>query len=89
MTTEAIAMHRAPAGPARIWYQRFVDPQDQCPYMDRLQEYLTAMPRPPFATGALRPIAICALSWKKAIPLMARHPVQTRCRIISYSFPGK
>jgi Asp/Glu/hydantoin racemase len=27
-------------GPARIWYQSFVDPQEQRPYMLRLQEHL-------------------------------------------------
>src|SRR5438105_4753589 len=30
------------ARPARIWYQSFVDPQEQAPYMDRLQQHLTA-----------------------------------------------
>ena len=27
---------------SRIWYQSFVDPQEQRPYMQRLQERLTA-----------------------------------------------
>src|SRR5437763_11229361 len=35
-----------PAGPARIWYQSFVDPQEQRPYMLRLQERLTAYAAP-------------------------------------------
>jgi allantoin racemase len=34
------------AKPARIWYQSFVDPQEQRPYMTRLQEHLTAYASP-------------------------------------------
>ncbi len=32
--------------PARIWYQSFVDPQEQQPYMDRLQETLNTYAAP-------------------------------------------
>jgi len=35
-----------PAGPARIWYQSFVDPQEQRPYMVRLQERLATYASP-------------------------------------------
>jgi allantoin racemase len=34
------------AAPARIWYQSFVDPQEQRPYMLRLQEQLAAYAAP-------------------------------------------
>jgi Asp/Glu/hydantoin racemase len=46
MTTKTTALHSDPGGAARIWYQSFVDPQDQRPYIDRLQEYLTAYAAP-------------------------------------------
>src|SRR3954452_13417212 len=34
------------SGPARVWYQSFVDPQEQRPYMLRLQELLAAYASP-------------------------------------------
>jgi Asp/Glu/hydantoin racemase len=39
-------MARVDAAPARIWYQSFVDPQEQQPYMVRLQDHLTAYAAP-------------------------------------------
>src|SRR3954463_2421546 len=39
------AMATAPS-PARIWYQSFVDPHEQAPYMQRLQKQLTAYAAP-------------------------------------------
>ena len=33
-------------GPARIWYQSFVDPAEQRPYIERLQEYVTGYADP-------------------------------------------
>jgi allantoin racemase len=33
-------------GPMRIWYQSFVDPQDQAPYMERLRARLAAVAAP-------------------------------------------
>jgi allantoin racemase len=33
---------------ARIWYQSFVDPAEQRPYMDRLQQYLASIADPGF-----------------------------------------
>jgi Asp/Glu/hydantoin racemase len=38
--------HRDSTGPARIWYQSFVDPQEQRPYMLRLQEHLAEYAAP-------------------------------------------
>ena len=40
------ALKPSSARPARIWYQSFVDPQEQRPYMVRLQEHLTAYADP-------------------------------------------
>jgi Asp/Glu/hydantoin racemase len=40
------ALQGGPAGPARIWYQSFVDPHQQRPYMLRLQERLTEYAAP-------------------------------------------
>jgi Asp/Glu/hydantoin racemase len=40
------AANSDPAGPARIWYQSFVDPHEQRPYMLRLQEHLDAYAAP-------------------------------------------
>jgi Asp/Glu/hydantoin racemase len=40
------AASNEPTGPARIWYQSFVDPEEERPYMRRLQESLTAHAAP-------------------------------------------
>ena len=42
MSANSPALNNDSAGPARIWYQSFVDPQEQRPYMLRLQENLAA-----------------------------------------------
>src|SRR4051812_28078505 len=39
-------MSGTPAAPARIWYQSFVDPREQLPYILRLQESLAAFAGP-------------------------------------------
>ena len=46
MSGTAPARNSDSAGPARVWYQSFVDPQEQRPYLDRLQEHLTAYAAP-------------------------------------------
>jgi Asp/Glu/hydantoin racemase len=40
-TAENVLTHRS-----RIWYQSFVDPQEQRPHMERLQAHLTAYADP-------------------------------------------
>jgi allantoin racemase len=48
----------APAlNPARVWYQSFVDPHEQAPYMQRLQEQLAAYAAPhvAFETQGISP----------------------------------
>ena len=40
MKPESSAIETKPAPSARIWYQSFVDPQEQRPYIERLQERL-------------------------------------------------
>lgn len=46
MSTKTTALHKEPAGPSRIWYQSFVDPQEQSAYIDLLREQLTAYASP-------------------------------------------
>src|SRR6266446_6866862 len=38
--------HDDPTGPARIWYQSFVDPREQRPYIVRLQDSLATYASP-------------------------------------------
>src|SRR6266850_5626379 len=40
MNTGGQAAQPGPNSPARIWYQSFVDPAEQHPYIARLEEYL-------------------------------------------------
>jgi hypothetical protein len=35
-----------PSRPARIWYQSFVHPEEQAPYIERLQAYLDKVAAP-------------------------------------------
>jgi len=42
MSQDGPAIRNALTNPARIWYQSFVDPQEQRPYMERLRAHLTA-----------------------------------------------
>lgn len=46
MSSNTSVVDGDPAKPARIWYQSFVDPQEQRPYMLALQERLTAYAAP-------------------------------------------
>jgi allantoin racemase len=34
--------------PVRVWYQSFVDPQEQSPYIERLKKHLAAVADPGF-----------------------------------------
>lgn len=46
MTDNPPAPRSESSGPARVWYQSFVDPHEQRPYMLRLQEHLAAYAAP-------------------------------------------
>ena len=46
MSSESLPLSNDPVAPARIWYQSFVDPQDQRPYIQRLQEHLARYAAP-------------------------------------------
>jgi Asp/Glu/hydantoin racemase len=46
MSAARPASHDRPTGPARIWYQSFVDPAEQRPYMVRLQDALATHASP-------------------------------------------
>jgi Asp/Glu/hydantoin racemase len=41
-----MAMGKDSAAPVRIWYQSFVDPEEQAPYMDRLRARLSRLAAP-------------------------------------------
>src|SRR5258707_9004405 len=43
---EGMAMGKDATAPRRIWYQSFVDPEEQAPYMDRLRERLKRLAAP-------------------------------------------
>ena len=48
-----------PSGPARLWYQSFVHPVEQAPYIKRLQALLDALRQRPASdlrsTGSTHP----------------------------------
>ncbi len=46
MSDLTTAWHHNSGGPARVWYQSFVDPQKQPQYIDRLPDCLTAYAEP-------------------------------------------
>jgi len=46
MNTDGQAAHPGPNSRARIWYQSFVDPTEERPYIARLEEYLTGYADP-------------------------------------------
>lgn len=46
MNTGGQAAQPGPNNPARIWYQSFVDPTEERPYIARLEEYLTGYADP-------------------------------------------
>jgi Asp/Glu/hydantoin racemase len=46
MNSNALTAESKPSRPTRIWYQSFVDPQEQKAYMVRLQEQLTSYAAP-------------------------------------------
>jgi Asp/Glu/hydantoin racemase len=46
MNSDRADHNRGNAGPARIWYQSFVDPEQQRPYITRLEEQLSAYAAP-------------------------------------------
>lgn len=46
MSDLTTAWHHNSGGPARVWYQSFVDPQKQRPYIDRLPDCLTDYAEP-------------------------------------------
>ena len=56
MNPEAPAAEIVHLRPARIWYQSFVDPQGPRPYIQRLQERLTAYAAPEVQFGGARDV---------------------------------